>query len=110
MLLVTATVVLELMLGAFLPELWRTPPLVLLPLILSLLALLPRAFPVVEDSWLLERTAARPMIVACSAEVAVALAGALLAVAMDSPKPLVATAGTVLVLGCVVVAVVPSAG
>ncbi|ROS30193.1 hypothetical protein EDF22_1955 [Rathayibacter sp. PhB127] len=110
MLLVTATVVLELMLGAFLPELWRTPPLVLLPLVASLLALLPRAFPVVEDSWLLERTGARPMIVVCSAEVAVGLAGALLAVAMDSPKPLVAAAGTVLVLGCVVVAVVPSAG
>ena len=86
------------------------PGYLLLPLVVSLLALLPRAFPVVEDSWLLERTAARPMIVACSAEVAVGLAGALLAVAVDSPKPLVAAAGAVLVLGCVVVAVVPGAG
>ncbi|TCL83798.1 hypothetical protein EDF43_103228 [Rathayibacter sp. PhB179] len=109
LLLVTATVVLELMLGACLPELGRTPPLVVLPVVVSLLALLPRAFPAVEDSWLLERTAARPMVVACSAEVTVGLAGALLAVAVGSPKPLVAAAGTVLVLGSVVVAVVPGA-
>ena len=110
LMVLTVALALAALIGAVHPELRTTPPVVLLPVVVSAVVLLPRPVPVAHDSWLLERIAPRTALVACCAESAIGVAGALLAVAVQSPRPLVLTAGAVLVLGFVVVAVVPAQG
>lgn len=110
LMVLTTALALAALVGAVHPELRTTPPVVLLPVVVSALVLLPRPVPLAHDSWLLERIAPRTTLVACCAESAIGVVGALLAIAVQSPRPLVLTAGAVLVLGFVVVAVVPAEG
>ena len=104
----TGTVVILLLLGGYAPALWTMPPPVLVAALVLLLGLLPRSIPVVEESWLLERTEPRAMAAAATAEGSIAVTATLVALAVESPRPLVAAAGSVLVLGFVVAALVPS--
>lgn len=71
------------------------------PLLLVLLALVPRMIPLVEGSRLLERSAQRPTRAVFAAELGIALIGWTMSAAVGSPVPSFVAAGLVLVLGTV---------
>ncbi|MCJ1674348.1 MULTISPECIES: hypothetical protein [unclassified Rathayibacter] len=95
--------------GAVFPEVRHSSPLVTLLVMVPLLAFVPRAIPLVERSWLLERTTPRATSASYYSQGAVGLVGATLAPLVDSQAPILVAAGLMLVIGSVVVVTVPTA-
>ncbi|WP_133672040.1 MULTISPECIES: hypothetical protein [unclassified Rathayibacter] len=95
--------------GASFPEVRHSSPLVTLLVMVPLLAFVPRAIPLVERSWLLERTAPRVTSASYYSQGAVGLVGATLAPLVDSQTPNLVAAGLMLLIGSVVVVTVPAA-
>ncbi|MDY0912138.1 hypothetical protein [Rathayibacter festucae] len=95
--------------GTAFPEVRHSSPVVTLLVMVPLLAFVPRAIPLVERSWLLERTAPRPTSASYYSQGAVGLVGATLAPLVDSQTPMLVAAGLMLIIGSVVVVTVPTA-
>ncbi|AZZ52037.1 hypothetical protein [Rathayibacter festucae] len=109
MIIFTVCLVSFFIIGAAFPEVRHSSPLVTLLVMVPMLAFVPRAIPLVERSWLLERTAPRPTSASYYSQGAVGLVGATLAPLVDSQTPvLVAAAGLMLIIGSVVVVIVPT--
>ncbi|QHC58530.1 hypothetical protein [Rathayibacter sp. VKM Ac-2760] len=95
--------------GAAFPEVQHFSPLVTLIVVVPLLAFFPRAIPLVERSWLLERTAPRPTSASYYGQGLAGLCGSTVAPLVHTQTPFLVAAAAILVIGAVVVATVPTA-